>query len=117
MLRDTESSLLEAIQKEEVFGFIVADIETPEEVIDSFGSFLFPPVVQRFDVKSDMLSDYMRAVCQQEGQDIDSQEPTIVQSYHGKQQLLLTSMAKMYMDRGMIVRNITKFIQVKTVFK
>ena len=42
---DNESSLLNAIQKDEVFGFVVADIETPQDLIDSYGSFLFPPVI------------------------------------------------------------------------
>ena len=112
MLRDNESSLLEAIRNDEVFGFVVADVDTPNEIIDSFGSFLFPPVIQRLDMKSNMLSPYMRRVCENEGTLIDDQEPTIVQTYNCKQQLILTSTVKMYLERGMIVKNITKFIQV-----
>ena len=112
MNNDTEASLLEAIRNEEVFGFIVADVETSKDIIDSFGSFLFPPVIQRLDVKSHMLSSYMKKVCKDEGVFIDDQEPTIVQTYNCKQQLLLTSMVKLYLDRGMVVSNITKFIQV-----
>ena len=109
---DNESSLLLAIQKEEVFGFVVADVETPESLIDSFGSFLFPPVIKRLDIKSEMLSPYMKQLCDQELINVDKQDETIVQTYNGKQLLLITSMAKLYMDRGIIVKNITKFVQV-----
>ena len=108
---DTERSLLKAIQDEEVFGFIVADVRTPPEMIQSFGSFLFPPVVQRYDVKTPMLSEYMKRVCQEECTNIDKHLPTLIQTYNGEQVLLLTSLAKLYLDRGMIVDNITKFVQ------
>ena len=112
MKDDTESYLLEAIRNDEVFGFIVADVETPKEVFNSFGSFLFPPIIQRMDMKSHMLSPYMKKVCEEEGTFVDDEEPTIVQTYNCEQQLLLTSMIKIYLDRGMIVKNVTKFIQV-----
>ena len=109
---DNESSLLQAIQTEEVFGFIVADVETPQNVIDSFGSFLFPPVIKRLKIKSEMLSPYMKQLCDQELINIEKKDETIVQTYNGKQLLLLTSMVKLYMDRGMIIKNVTKFVQV-----
>ena len=112
LCQDTESTLLQAVRDEEVFGFLVADVETPQTIIDSFGSFLFPPVIQRMEIKTDMLSDFMRKVCLDEGVNIDARGPTPVQTYHGKQQLLMSSMVKLYLDRGMIIKNVTKFIQV-----
>ena len=45
--KDNEQSLLEAIKTGEVFGFAVADVTTPPEVIADMGNFLFPPVIQR----------------------------------------------------------------------
>ena len=111
LFEDTESSLLKAIQDEDVFGFIVADVKTPDELRESFGSFLFPPVVQRYDIKSSMLSNFMKQVCEEECTNVDAQLPTLIQTYNGKQILLLTTMAKLYLDRGMIVDNITQFVQ------
>ena len=115
LCEDTEATLLKAIQNDEVYGFIVADVETPQAIIDSFGSFLFPPVIQRMEIKTDMLSEFMKNVCLEEGVNIDTREPSPVQTYHGKQQLLLSTLVKLYLDRGMIVKNVTKFVQVRVV--
>ena len=113
LCQDTESTLLEAIKNDEVYGFIVADVETPQSLVEAFGSFLFPPIIQRMEIKSDMLSEFMAKVCLDEGVNVEARGPCPVQTYHGKQQLLLSTMVKLYMDRGMIVKNVTKFIQVR----
>ena len=106
---DTEKSLLAAIQRGEVFGFVLADVITPDNIREGFGSFLFPPVVRRMDIDESNMSEYMKKVCVEEGKKLEFN--TLVQTYNCKQELLMTPLVKMYMDRGMIVKNVTKFIQ------
>ena len=110
LLRDTEESLLQAIDNESVFGFIQADVLTPIEIIEDMidGEFLFPPVIKSMEITEDIISEYMR----KRMVDCDRKaNPTIIQCFNGKQMLIMTSLAKFYMDRGMIISNITKFIQ------
>ena len=109
LINDTESSLLAAIQREEIFGFAVADVETPDSVRESFGSFLFPPVIRRTELNSSHLSDFMQKVCEEDGRKM--QFNTLVQTYNCKQELLMTPLIKMYLDRGLKVKNISRFIQ------
>ena len=47
LCRDDESSLLKAVYDEEVFGFMVVDVSTPDHLIKEYESagFLFPPVI------------------------------------------------------------------------
>ena len=111
LLKDTEASLLEAIQNESIFGFVLCDVETPEEIRSQFGSFLFPPIIQKMEIDESYLSPYMLNIAEKEGQKV--KRTTLVQTYNCKQQLFMSPLIKMYLDRGLIVRNITKFIQAR----
>ena len=52
---DNQETLYQAILDETVFGFIKCDVETPREMIESFGEFLFPPLFCRMQVTSDLV--------------------------------------------------------------
>ena len=80
---DNQATLLEAIKKGQVFGFAVLDIETPEEVRESFGDFLFPPIIQKMEVTKDMMSPYMKERVIEENKERTFE--TLVQTYNGKQ--------------------------------
>ena len=107
---DTESTLLEAIKSGEVFGFIRADVRTPTSIIEQHkrDGFVFPPVITRRTLTEDHLSPYMAQRYKDEGR---TPAETVVQSYHGDQVFLLTSLVQFYMENGIEVSNITKFIQ------
>ena len=106
---DNQETLYQAILDETVFGFIKCDVETPREMIESFGEFLFPPLFCRMQVTSDLVSDYMK---QRMCEDDNLREPTtIVQRYNAKGIYLLTPLVKFYISRGMKVSNITEFNQ------
>ena len=106
---DNQETLYQAILDETVFGFIKCDVETPREMIESFGEFLFPPLFCRMQVTSDLVSDYMK---QRMCEDDNVREPTtIVQRYNAKGIYLLTPLVKFYISRGMKVSNITEFNQ------
>ena len=108
--RDSQDTLLDAIKSETVFGFIKCDIATPIEHIEEFkaAGFLFPPVISKRKLTEAHLSPYMK---QRYAADCKSPAETVIQSYFGENVLLMTSLAKLYMDRGMKISNVTRFVQ------
>ena len=108
--KDTEQTLLDAIKSEEVFGFIKCDVTTPKSMINEFkdAGFLFPPVISKRKLTEDHLSPYMKQRYAAEGK---SPAETVIQSYRGKEILLMTSSAKLFMERGMKVSNVQMFVQ------
>ena len=106
---DSEESLIKAIKENDVFGFIECDVETPENIRKNFGSFLFPPVIQRMELDESNMSAYMKERTIEEEKNFNFS--TVVQTYSGKKIFLLTSLAKFYLEKGMVISNITKFIQ------
>lgn len=67
---------------------------------------LFPPVIRRATLTESHLSPYMK----QRLQDAKLNE-TVIQTFNGKQMLLMTSLVKFYMDIGLKICNITRFVQ------
>ena len=108
--KDTAKSLLDAIKSEEVFGFIKCDVETPKDQIEEFtnAGFLFPPVITKRKLTEEHLSPYMKGRYATEGK---SPNETVIQSYNGENVLLMTSLAKLFMDRGMKISNVQMFVQ------
>ena len=109
LYEDNEESLLEAISHDEVFGFIVADVRTPEKILKKYKNFLFPPIFRHGEIDEDMLSPYMAERVSEEGRKLGSK--TVLQVYNADQILIMTPLAKLYMDEGLIIKNVTKFYQ------
>ena len=109
LYEDNEESLLEAISSDEVFGFVVADVRTPDKVMEKYKDFLFPPVFRHGVIDEDMLSPYMKQRVAEEGRKLG--EKTVLQCYNADQLLIMTPMVKFYLEEGIIVKNVTKFYQ------
>ena len=107
---DNEKTLLGAIQKEEIFGFISCDITTPKYMIENFTrcGFCFPPVVSKRTLTEEHLSPFMKQRYRQEGK---SPSETVIQTYHGRGILLMTNYAKLLLDRGIKISNVTRVVQ------
>ena len=107
---DDEETLLDSIRSEKIFGFISCDVTTPVNLIEKFdqAGFLFPPVITKRKLTEEHLSPYMKQRYASEGK---SPAETVIQSYHGKDVLLMTSYAKLLMDRGIKISNVTKMVQ------
>ena len=110
LCRDDEESLLKAIAEGKLYGFLVCDVSTPEHLIKEYeaAGFLFPPVVSRMDITEDHLSPYMRERYIEEQRKPQS---TVVQTYNGTGIFVLSSMVQFWMERGMEISNVQKFIQ------
>ena len=110
LCRDNEESLLKAIAEDELFGFLVCDVTTPENLIKEYeaAGFLFPPIIQRMDITEEHLSPYMR---QRYIEEQRKPQSTVVQTYNGSGVFVLSSMVQFWMERGMKISNVKKFIQ------
>ena len=107
---DNESSLLKAIAEGKVFGFLLCDVSTSKEQIEEYKSagFLFPMVIQRMELSKEHLSPYMKKRYETENK---SPDMTVVQTYNGRDQFVMTPMVQLWLKRGMKVSNIKLFVQ------
>lgn len=103
--------MLNAIQNDEVFGFVTCDVSSPDEMIQRHlkKGFLFPPIITRQTITDDMISPYMAKLMQNKPK--SNNAPSPIQTYHGKNLFLLTPLVRLYMKLGLKISNLTKFIQ------
>ena len=106
-----QKTLLDGIRSEKIFGFAVCDVTCPNEVFEKIKSINFPPVIRRGIIDEDLLSPYMAERCR--AREYKMPQKTLIQTYNGQQLLLYTPVIKFYMDLGLEISNITKFIQFK----
>ena len=105
LYKSNQSTLLELIKADRVYGFLVCDVETPNELIETYGDFLFPWIIKRHTVTQDLMSPVTRENCDKESIE------TVIQTYNGTQLLIVSTLAKFYMKIGLRISNVTTFIQ------
>ena len=105
----TSNQILNGVKDGSLFGYLVCDVHTPAEVFDKISWINFPPVIQRMEVTSAHLSSYMKERVTKEN--IKLPRSTVVQTYNGKQLLLFSPIVKFYLKLGLVITNITKFVQ------
>ena len=107
---DNETTLLKAIVDNTVFGFLQCDVTTPKHLIQEYqdANFLFPMVIQRMELSVEHLSPYMKKRYEQEKK---SPDMTVVQTYNGENQFVMTPIVQLWLKRGMKVSNIKLFVQ------
>ncbi|CAG5104401.1 Oidioi.mRNA.OKI2018_I69.chr1.g1235.t1.cds [Oikopleura dioica] len=108
----TEGDLLDEIKNDQVFGFIVADVNTPEDIASEIKHMNFPPVIQRMKITEDLVSPYMKERAKMADRKIEQE--TVVQTFNGKQLLILTKLAKFYMSLGLKISNVSRFVQYRS---
>ena len=109
LCRDNEDSLLKAILDGEVYGFVEADISTPDSVVEEMGDFLFPMVFRRMQIEPEHLCPYMEQRLLEENRKLT--DPTIIQCFNAEGQLLMTDLVRFYHSIGMKITNLRRFIQ------
>ena len=112
LLQDNESTLLHAIKTGEVFGFAICSVRTPDHLLKKYqdAGFLFPPVVKRQVLTEDLLSPFMKEQMLEQER-VLNKVPTLIQTYHGEDLLLMTPVLQFYMEQGMKVFDVKEFIQ------
>jgi hypothetical protein len=110
--KQSEQEIINGIRKERLYGFIVADVECPKKVYDEIAYLNFPPVIQKMVLTEDHLSPYMKDRYEKCGRSVYNGQ-SVVQTFNGSGLLLLTPLAKFYMDLGMKIKNVQEFIQYR----
>jgi hypothetical protein len=108
--RLTENEIIEGIRSEEIFGFIVSDISTPDHIVQKMRD--FPPIIKREIITKDFLTPFMKKQIEIEKPNLkEFKRETLIQCFNAKNKLLITPLAQYYLSKGLIISNIQKFIQ------
>ena len=106
---ETPSDLLNGILSGELFGFAVCDVTSDLNFQSEYLSgHLFPPIFRREKLSKDYLSPLMRNRFEKEKKRL---APSVIQTFNGKQLLLMTPLIQFYDSIGMKISNLTRFIQ------
>ena len=101
--------MLSGIKSGELFGFLVADVKTPPEILAKIKNLNFPPIIKRGEIDEDMVSSYMLGRCRARNKKFP--QKTLLQTYNADQLLIYTPTAQFYMNLGLEISNVSKFIQ------
>ena len=105
----TEETILRGIRNTELFGFVICDVSTPPHVLEQILPINFPPIIIRGDITESHLSDYMAKRVKDRSYKLP--QTTLIQVYNAKQVLLFTPLVRFYMELGLEISNVTRFIQ------
>ena len=109
-LRPSENEIIAGIMEEKLFGFIVCTVKSPPSVVEKMKE--FPPIIKRLKVTDTHLTTFMKEQVKMEKPNLKKFErETLVQCFNATDHLLLTSLAKFYMENGIKISKITQFIQ------
>ena len=106
----SEQELLEGVKNGDLFGFLICSLASPPEVVQKYK--FFPPIVKRFTITEDLLTDFMaeRVRSAYPGSKKFERE-TLVQCFNAKDHLVMTTTARYYMKMGIKIFNVKRFIQ------
>ena len=106
----SEEEILESICNGRLFGFIVCDISTPENLIEEYKN--FPPIIKRLTITDDYLSPFMKGQWAKKNKNGEKlKRETVVQCFEAQNHLLMTSLVKFYISIGLKINKIYQVIQ------
>ena len=100
--------IVERIQDGSLYGFLFVDIETPDHLKEKLAD--FPPIIKNTDVSRADIGPYMAKIAQEHGY-LKKPQRYLISSYFGKNILINSEMAKFYLDLGLKITRIYKFVQ------
>ena len=106
---EKKRDIIPMIKRQEIFGFIKCDLDTPPDVIEKFKHLNFPPITRRHIISHEMVSPYMQERLKECKRSADL--PMVVNAWTGKQLMIYTPLLNLYMSLGIKISNVTKIIQ------
>ena len=106
----TEEHLLSAIHKGDLFGFVVCDIHVPEHLKENFSEMC--PIFKNTNIFRDDIGDVMRNYAEEHGI-MSTPRRSLIGSMFGQNILMYTPLLQWYLDHGLVVTNITQFVEYK----
>ena len=101
----SESEILKSVADGNFYGLIQVDIFSPDPVIDYFNKLNHPPIFNHVEVEESMLSNQTVEFLKQRKKKFPlSRQLTL--TFHAKNYLMTTDLAKYYMSKGMVLSNL-----------
>ena len=100
--------ILKGVQSGELFGFVLADIYTPKHLISFFNE--FPLIFKNAMVGREDIGELTKGFAEDNGL-LKKPRRMLISSYFGGKILLTTLLAKWYLDHGLEITKIYKFIE------
>ena len=110
--KDTEELILKGIMDETLFGYIVCDVRSPENIVRKWK--IFPPVIKRATLNESHLTEFTKTQVEKEYNETPTstfKRTTLIQCFNDDQHLLFTPLARFYIQEGLELSNISIFIQ------
>ena len=89
-----------------IIGCVFHDVP---EVFEKIKSLNFPPVIQRGSIDESKISEYMLGRCRDRSKKLPQE--TLIQTYNASQLLIYSPTVQFYLDLGLKISKISKFIQ------
>ena len=100
--------ILKGVQNGELFGFVLADIYSPNHLKQFFNE--FPPIFKNAVVGREDVGELMKGFVEKNGL-LKKPRRMLISSYFGEKILLTTPLAKWYLDHGLEITKIYEFIE------
>lgn len=104
----TEEQILRAIAEDKIFGLVECDIFVPSHLQAQFAE--MPPIFKNILVSRNDLPDHMRTHAEEYGH-LSQPQQMLVGSFFGKKVLVLTSLLKWYMAKGLQISQVYQVAQ------
>ena len=100
----TETSILDAVKNDKIFGLVRCDIRVPEHLKQHFEE--LQPIFKNTLVSRDDIGEHMKQYAT-EHKMLTQPRKTLVASYFANNIVLITPLLKWYMEHGLVVSNIS----------
>ena len=102
--------IMTAIMNDKFYGIIRVDIESPPSVIEHFMKLNHPPIFTHENIEKEMVGSHMQSLLEERKAKFPlERQLTLV--FHRKQYVLNTDLAKFYIEKGMILSNLSLAIE------
>ena len=108
----TEPQIIQALKEDKFFGVIECDIEVPDNLKSKFSE--MQPIYKNVELTKDCLSEHMKAIAKESGH-LKGKLKMLIASMCGSKILLLTSLAKWYLEQGLQITRVYEICQFKPV--
>lgn len=106
----TEEQIIKAVKNESFFGLIECDIEVPRHLREKFSE--MTPIFKNVSVSREDLFEPMKSYATA-NEKLHTPQRMLIGSYFGEKILLMTPLAKWYLDRGLTITKIYQIVQYK----
>ena len=104
----TFEKILEGVRNESLYGFLIVDIHTPDELKKKFED--FPLIIKNSFISLDDIGSYMKNVAEEHDL-LKKEQKYLISNYFGEKFIINLETAKFYLEMGLKVIKIYEFVE------